>query len=62
MCLSIEFELSIKNDRLRKYVVTLDDDIQYWFDFSKYYLFLFISKIKIYLSEILHRVDLLVDF
>lgn len=61
MCLSIEFELSIKNDRLRKYVVTLDD-IQYRFDFSKYYLFLFISKIKIYLSEILHRVDLLVDF
>lgn len=62
MCLSIEFELSIKNDRLRKYVVTLDDGIQYWFDFSKYYLFLFISKIKIYLSEILHRIDLLVDF
>ena len=62
MCLSIEFELSIKNDRLRKYVVTLDDDIQYRFDFSKYYLFLFISKIKIFLSEILHRVDLLVDF
>lgn len=63
MCLSIEFELSIKNDRLRKYVVTLDDGgIQYRFDFSKYYLFLFISKIKIYLSEILHRIDLLVDF
>lgn len=41
---------------------TLDDGIQYRFDFSKYYLFLFISKIKIYLSEILHRVDLLVDF
>lgn len=62
MCLSIEFELSIKNDRLRKYMVTLDDGIQYRFDFSKYYLFLFISKIKIYLSEILHRIDLLVDF
>lgn len=59
MCLSIEFELSIKNDRLRKYMVTLDDGIQYRFDFSKYYLFLFISKIKIYLSVIrnlaLHR-------
>lgn len=41
---------------------TLDDGIQYRFDFSKYYLFFFISKIKIYLSEILHRIDLLVDF
>lgn len=41
---------------------TLDDGIQYRFDFSKYYLFFFISKIKIYLSEILHHVDLLVDF